>query len=229
MSLLENDAGRVAGTTLLRTNHSVLLAVDPVTTAERAAAALTERGWTVTTVTDAATLVARVQTQDFALLLLGALPDIAPASLAARIARLPPPRGLLPILLLGPDAALPTDAVLHARIAATSRSGSAPPDPIARLSPLFGAVGIAALMGDFRNRLGALLAATDPCAIGEGATIGAVAHRMAGLGGTLDFPLLSNAWQQVERDGPAHLPDAWAETRITHAVLTLLLDRRTAR
>ncbi|GGE89850.1 hypothetical protein [Sphingomonas prati] len=227
MPLLGNDKKGGLGTTLLRTNHSVLLAIGAASTAEHAAVALTGRGWTVTTATDAATLVARAQTQDFALLLLGALPDGEAAALAARIARLPPPRGLVPIVLLGADTALPTDDVLRARIAATSRSGTAPLDPIARLSPMFGAVGVASLMGDFRNRLGALLAAADPCAIGEGTTIAGVAHRIAGLGGTLDFPLLADAWQQVERDGPAHLSAAWAETRIAHTVLTLLLDRRT--
>jgi hypothetical protein len=210
-----------------RDHGEILLRAYSDADAASVAAALTGRSWRVLTVRDTPTLVAQAQTRDVALLLLIGASNRDAAALADRIARIPPPRGLVPVIALASEAPLPSDAELRDRIATTPRRGTAPPDPIARLSPLFGAAGIAALMQDFRARLDALLAATDPCTVGEGLTIAAIAHRLAGLSGTLDFPLLADAWRDVERDGPARLPNAWRETRIAHAVLTLLLDRRT--
>ncbi|WP_129586405.1 hypothetical protein [Sphingomonas montana] len=209
--------------------HAILIATADGSHAARPVMLLADRGWILTTVTDGAAAVAHAATRDYDLLwLLGDLSGPDGASLAMRIRRLPPPRGALPVLTTASGDPPPSDAALHARIAGASRSGVAPPDPVARLAPLVGAAGVAALMTRFRARLAAVLTADDPCAVDEGRTIATLAHRIAGIAGTLDFPLLAAAWQRVERDGPAHLPDAWLETRIARATLDILLDRGTA-
>jgi CheY-like chemotaxis protein len=206
--------------------RSILLGAAAGPDGARAAASLTRRGWTVTTASDGARVVARAATGDFALLLLrGTLPVLDGATLAARISRVPPPRGLMPVLMTAGDR-LPSDAALLSHVDGVLRSGTPPVDVLTRFAPLFGTAGIGNLLLHFRNRLGALIAAPNPYAIDEGADAAALAHRMTGLAGMLDFAVLAAAWRRVELDGPAHLSDAWVETRIAYATLNILLDRR---
>lgn len=208
------------GNAPFRIRYSVLIVAPPCERAVPFPTDLSASGWHATRIDDRYAAIAALRLSAVALLWLSsALPAPDKAALVAAIADLPAP---VPVMIVDPAGPGPTAADL--RHAAIPSRVAPRVDPLTRLTPLLGRDGITDLLTRFRDRLARLLAAPDPYAIGEGVTPAALAHRIGGLAGTLDFPLLSAAWLRVETDGPGHLPAAWAETRIVHAMLERLLS-----
>lgn len=170
--------------------------------APHALAGLTAAGWTIM-LAEAALIADAARGQRHALVLLDGEPEHA-ATVARSVRE---SASAVPVLLLGSRHACesaPFDAVVDQTTLDGGLTGWWPlaPDPVReRLATMLGQASYADLAARFGEQLNEALAAT----MRDGASPG-VAHRIAGLAGTLGFAEVSSAWLPLAEgagDAPA--------------------------